>query len=77
MKKVIAIVAVLMIFAFGVAAIHAQQTDTKDHGMMTGAGCPVMAKNLSPAGLACGGGSECRHLNRELKSAGACERLEQ
>jgi len=44
MKKVVAIAAVLMVFALGVAAIHAQQTDTKDHGMMPGTGCLMMAK---------------------------------
>ncbi len=43
MKKVLAIAVVLMIFAFGVVAIHAQQTDMKDHGMMS-SDCPMMAK---------------------------------
>ena len=43
MKKVMAIGVVLMIFAFGAVAIHAQQTDMKDHGMMMSAGCPMMA----------------------------------
>jgi len=35
MKKGMAIATVLMIFAFGAVAVHAQQTDTKDHGMFT------------------------------------------
>ena len=46
MRKVMAIAVVLMIFAFGAAAvIHAQQTDMKDHGMMMmNSDCPMMAK---------------------------------
>ncbi|MGA2225672.1 MAG: hypothetical protein ABSH41_14650 [Syntrophobacteraceae bacterium] len=44
MKKVMTIAVVLMIFAFGAVAIHAQQTDMKDHGMMMSAGCPMMTK---------------------------------
>lgn len=45
MKKVMAIAVVLMVFTFGVAALHAQQTEMQDHGkMMMGADCPMMAK---------------------------------
>jgi hypothetical protein len=46
MKKFMATAVVLMmVFTFGIAGIHAQQTDTKSHGtMMMGTDCPMMAK---------------------------------
>lgn len=46
MRKLITIAVVLMmVFAFGIASIHAQQADTKNHGtMMMGTDCPMMAK---------------------------------
>jgi hypothetical protein len=46
MKKFMTIAVVLMmVFAFGIVGIHAQQTDTKNHGtMMMGTDCQMMAK---------------------------------
>ncbi len=46
MKKFMTVAVVLMmVFAFGIAGVNAQQADTKDHGNMTMSGnCPMMAK---------------------------------
>lgn len=47
MKRYFATAIVLMmVFTFGIAAVNAQQADTKHHGnmMMMGTDCPMMAK---------------------------------
>ncbi len=45
MKKIMAtLVVLMMVFTFGIAAIHAQQADTHNHGkMMMAKDCPMMA----------------------------------
>ena len=55
MKKVMAVALVLMIFAFGIVAIHAQQTDVKDHGMMMRSDCPMMS---TAGGAKCATGND-------------------
>jgi hypothetical protein len=71
MKKVMAVALVLMIFAFGVVAVHAQQTDTKDHGMMMSSNCPMTA---TAEGAKCGMCTACKcpmdaHHGSETSSA--------
>ncbi|MFZ0929062.1 MAG: hypothetical protein WAN11_10705 [Syntrophobacteraceae bacterium] len=73
MKKWMAIAVVLMVFAFGVVVIHAQQTDMKDHGMMMmSSDCPMMNKAEGAKCAMCNSGKCTMAAGKCTMAAGKC-----